>query len=248
MKEGIWAARWKWRLGPEVDPLDDAHLLTMTRIRTRYRSPGFGIWPSLREGLRWLMRLPLRLLRRRDRRQLREAMAAAFAEAALGGGADLLDLSSERRPTCTRSGGCASRPPALSIDSPPPTATSCSTYATGRHHVRDPRPERFRSRRFPISSGTLPSADAVRALFQEIVTFTEQREEQPPAILRPLQRGREPDAADLGAWLVWRERLAPEEAVRRVQEARRPRTPTFSCPMAASGDGCGSSWNDKRGH
>jgi hypothetical protein len=193
---------------------------TMTRIRSRYHSPGLGIWSGLREGLRWLMRLPLRLLRRRDHRQLRMAMEQLSPKL----------LSEEARiywiypPT-------GADPYALGGMREPTTGALDRLPATHRYLVLDlregaaatyelPDRERFHSRRFPIPSGILPVAEAVRGLFRELVALTEEREELPPAILVHCKEGVSRTPQILCAWLVWRESLAPEEAVRRVQEAQ----------------------------
>src|SRR5215212_5623501 len=46
----------------------------MMRVGTSYRHSGPGLWSGIRDRLRWLLRLPQRLLRRRDQRALRAAM------------------------------------------------------------------------------------------------------------------------------------------------------------------------------
>jgi protein-tyrosine phosphatase len=83
-----------------------------------------------------------------------------------------------------------------------------------------PDPERFHAMRFPIPSGLLPVHDDVLDLFRDVATFVDAADTTPPALLIHCKEGVSRTPQLLCAWLVWRERLTPEEAVERVQRAQ----------------------------
>src|SRR5947209_11137926 len=189
----------------------------------RYRSPGVGIWSGIREGIRWLLRLPLRLLRRHDRRQLRMAMEQ-LSPNLLSGEASIYWIDPPGGEARCALGGMRE----------PTTAVLERLSAACRYLVLDlresgteyelPDTERFRRRSFPIPRGTLPDPDAVRDLFRDLAAFVDEPAATPaslmPAILIHCKEGVSRTPQILSAWLVWRERLTPEQAIRRVQEAQ----------------------------
>jgi hypothetical protein len=212
----------------------------MTRIRTHSRYTGPGIWSGIRDGLRWLLRLPLRLLHRRDRQQLRAAMEQLSpkllsAEASIywiyppgaprerSGLRPDRGLRVERRASSVALGGMRE----------PTTAVLASLAPTLRYLVLNlresdsptnyelPDREHFRAIRFPITSGTLSAREAVLHLFDKLVAFIEEEAAAPPALLFHCKEGISRTPQMLCAWLVWREGLALEDAVARVQTAQR---------------------------
>jgi hypothetical protein len=192
----------------------------MTRMRTREPHIGAGIWSGIRAGVRWLLRLPLRLLRRQDYRQLRAAMEQLSPNLLSATGAIYwIDPPAAERG-------------ALGGMREPTTAVLEQLPATHRYLVLNlreaevptnydlPDPERFRAMRFPIAGGTLPDHDAVIDLFRDLAAFVEEPAGQPLALLIHCKEGVSRTPQMLCAWLVWRNRLSPQAAVTRVQEAQ----------------------------
>jgi hypothetical protein len=193
----------------------------MMRVRTSYRSPGSRVWSGLRDRLSWLLRLPLRLLRRRDRRQLRAAMEQ-LSPRSLSGEASIYWIHPP----------AAGSPCALGGMREPSSALLDQLPGSFRYLVLNlreseaplsyelPDRERFRSLRFPVASGELPDRDAVLRLFDRLAAFVEEESDLPPGVLVHCREGVSRSPQMLCAWLVWREKASLAEAVARVQEAQ----------------------------
>jgi hypothetical protein len=194
----------------------------MTRIRTSHRQIGSGLWSGIRDRLQWLLRLPLRLLRRRDQRQLRAAMEQLSPRL----------LSAEASIYWIHPPATATRP-ALGGMREPSSAVLEQLPTTSRYLVLNlreseapvsyelPDRERFHAIRFPIASGTLPDRDAVLHLFERLAAFVTEDAALPPALLIHCKEGISRTPQLLCAWLVWRERLPLDDAIARVQEAQK---------------------------
>jgi hypothetical protein len=191
----------------------------MMRVRTRHT--GAGLWSGLRDGLRWLLRLPLRLLRRRDRRQLRAAMEQ-LSPRLLSAEASIYWIYPPDREPRTALGGM--REPTTSVLEQLPDTRRYLVLNLRESEAPQsyelPDRERFRAIRFPITSGILPEHAAVLHLFGRLAEFTDEPAALPPGILIHCKVGISRTPQLLCAWLVWRERLTPDEAVRRVQHAQ----------------------------
>jgi Dual specificity phosphatase, catalytic domain len=193
----------------------------MMRIRASYRYTGSGFWSAARDRLRWLLRLPLRLLRRRDHRQLHAAMEQ-LSPRLLAAEASIYWIHPPAAGTRPALGGM--REPSSTVLEQLPT-TSRYLLLNLRESEAPvfyelPDRERFRAIRFPIAGGTLPERDAVLRLFERLAEFIEESAALPPALLVHCKEGISRTPQILCAWLAWREHLPLEDAVSRVQEAQ----------------------------
>jgi hypothetical protein len=185
----------------------------------RYRSPGVGIWSGIRAGIRWLLRLPLRLLRRHDRRQLQVAMEI-LSPKLLSGEASIYWIDPPGSESRCALGGMREPTTAVLERLPDTHRYLVLDLREGGPEYELPDAERFRRRRFPIPSGPLPEPDSIRDLFHDLVAFVEEPATVAPAILVHCKEGVSRTPQILSAWLVWSERLTPEEAIQRVQQAQ----------------------------
>lgn len=193
----------------------------MMRVGTSYRQTSPGLWSGLRDRLWRLLRLPLRLLRRHDHRQLRAAMEQ-LSPRLLSAEGSIYWIHPPAAGTRLGLGGM--REPSSAVLEQLPT-TSRYLLLNLRESEAPltyelPNREHFRTIRFPITSGTLPRQDAVLHLFERLTGFADEESALPPVLLIHCKEGISRTPLLLGAWLVWRERLGLDEAVTRIQEAQ----------------------------
>jgi hypothetical protein len=171
--------------------------------------------------MRWLLRLPLRLLRRRDRRQLRAAMEQ-LSPRLLSAEASIYWIHPPGAGTSLALGGMREPSSAVLEQLPVTSRYLLLNLRESESPVAYELPdrERFRAIRFPIASGALPDRDAVLHLFERLAEFVDERAALPPALLVHCKEGISRTPQLLCAWLAWRERLPLDEAIALVQKAQ----------------------------